>query len=1084
MDSVDLHSSGFNQNSDLFCRHYSIIPKLHKFNLSEVSILIVMVLIMSSKSFSQQQISIPRIDSMPNMPSPYLMRDWKKVAFGYDSLVFDLNAKGEYLPLVWVDNASINYSGPRFGLSTVVGTPDSKTNEAINCIPAVVGATLAGIDKSNQNEYNWVSMCQEWFNKQNGAMVYMNHPDDITTTDDWWYEVMPNVFFYQLYSLYPNTGDFHDQFISVADQWLKAVYVMGGSTTPWKVPYMKYQGWDFSTMQPSPLHQHDEPEAAGAIAWLLYNAYKVTGNPKYRIGAELSMEYLNSLTSNPAYELQLGYGVYIAARMNAELGTNYDVNKMLNWCFNTDNIRNWGAMANANWGGLDCDGLIGEVNGTNNYPFAMNGFELAGDLVPMVRYDSRFATAIGKWVLNLANASRLFYPKYLPAANQDQPSWQWASQYDTNSYIAHESMHQYNPSNFAVSPYAMGDAESGGWGNTNLALYGASHVGILAGIIDTTNIPGILQLNVLKTDYFHDTAYPTYLYYNPYNTAQSVQIDLGIGTHDVYDVVSKTFLIRASSGITSITIPANSSILAVITPSGGTQNYVLDKFLINGVIVDYHSGRSVANYLPRIKSLSSTDSVVTMKDSIQVYCTAVDEDNDQLSYKWTSSGGIILGSGSQVTWISPDSEGLFEITCIVSDSAGAQTQFTDTVRTVKRINQVPVIIGMTAQPRKINLGSSSTITFMIYDSDGDTLKYNWSAAFGIISGSDSSITWTAPNTAGNYYVKCTADDGNGGTVNDSIDLEVRDLSVNQTGQLVAYYPFDGNANDLSGNNNNGIAFNTTPVPDRFGNPNGAYSFDGTSSYVQIPSSSSLNFQNSITINFWMKPGTSTGQEEYVISQGSYDNRLKISIIQPENKLRWTIKTTTGIKDLDSETKLVQDSLYNVTVDYNGSDIEIYINGNLDSFDYYSGTLLTTTIPLMFGEMLPNNSSYNYRGILDDIRIYNYALPLSEIEKLGEFTTDIKNDNSAFIPKDDMLMQNYPNPFNPSTNISFYLKNNSHVTLEIFNSLGQVITKLIDNNLRAGRHDVVWNADSFASGIYFYELKTDSKIEYRKMVLLK
>jgi len=139
----------------------------------------------------------------------------------------------------------------------------------------------------------------------------------------------------------------------------------------------------------------------------------------------------------------------------------------------------------------------------------------------------------------------------------------------------------------------------------------------------------------------------------------------------------------------------------------------------------------------------------------------------------------------------------------------------------------------------------------------------------------------------------------------------------------------------------------------------------------------------------MKPGTSTGKEEYILSQGSYDNRLKLSIIQPDNKLRWTIKTTTGIKDLDSETKLVYDSLYNVTVDYNGADIEIYINGNLDSFDNYSGTLLTTTIPLMFGEMLPNNSGYNYRGNLDDIRIYNYALPLSEIEKLGEFTTDIK-----------------------------------------------------------------------------------------------
>lgn len=81
-------------------------------------------------------------------------------------------------------------------------------------------------------------------------MVYKNNPDD-QTSDDWWYETMPNVFFYQLYSLYPNAGAFHNQLISVADQWLKSIYIMGGSTTPWQVPNMNYQGWDFANMIPS-----------------------------------------------------------------------------------------------------------------------------------------------------------------------------------------------------------------------------------------------------------------------------------------------------------------------------------------------------------------------------------------------------------------------------------------------------------------------------------------------------------------------------------------------------------------------------------------------------------------------------------------------------------------------------------------------------------------------------------------------------------------------------------------------------------------------------------------------------------------
>ncbi len=469
---------------------------------------ISLIMIMPAKNYSQQ-ISIPRIDQMPDLPTPYMMRDWKKVAAGYDSLVFNPNLTGTYLPLIWINNNSINYPGStQFGLHTVVGTTVPNSAEAINCLPAVIGASLSGIDKSNQNGYDWAAMCKEWFNKADGLDVYENGPSS-NVIDDFWYETMPNVFFYELNYLYPDNTIFKSQFGTVADKWFEVVNKMGGSTTPWHVPNMKYQGWDFSTMTPYSQHVHDEPEAAGAISWILYNAYTQTGNSKYRAGAELAMEYLNNLTSNPAYELQLSYGVYIAARMNAELGTNYNLTKMLNWCFNTDNIRSWGAMV-GNWGGYDVDGLIGEVNGSNNYPFVMNTFEQIGTLVPMVRYDERYARAIGKWVLNAANASRLFYPKFLPAQNQDQPSKQWADQYDTNSYIAHEAMRQYNPSNYNVSPYASGDPISGGWGKTNLALYGSSHVGILGGIIDTTNVEGILRLDALKTDYYHSKAYPTY----------------------------------------------------------------------------------------------------------------------------------------------------------------------------------------------------------------------------------------------------------------------------------------------------------------------------------------------------------------------------------------------------------------------------------------------------------------------------------------------------------------------------------------------------------------------------------------------
>jgi hypothetical protein len=92
-----------------------------------------------------------------------------------------------------------------------------------------VGASLVGVDKSNQAGTNWVVMAQEWFNGKNGENVYLNSPSS-GTGDDWWYETMPNVFAFQIASLYPSTGDFHARIPVVAGMWRAAVTAMGGST--------------------------------------------------------------------------------------------------------------------------------------------------------------------------------------------------------------------------------------------------------------------------------------------------------------------------------------------------------------------------------------------------------------------------------------------------------------------------------------------------------------------------------------------------------------------------------------------------------------------------------------------------------------------------------------------------------------------------------------------------------------------------------------------------------------------------------------------------------------------------------------
>ena len=76
--------------------------------------------------------------------------------------------------------------------------------------------------------------------------------------------------------------------------------------------------------------------------------------------------------------------------------------------------------------------------------------------------------------------------------------------------------------------------------------------------------------------------------------------------------------------------------------------------------------------------------------------------------------------------------------------------------------------------------------------------------------------------------------------------------VNLSAGLVAYYPFNGNANDESGNNNNPVFNNATLTADRFGNPNSAYHFNGINTYMMIPNQPGINMNNQITLSVWVR----------------------------------------------------------------------------------------------------------------------------------------------------------------------------------------------------------------------------------------
>ncbi|MBF0459032.1 MAG: hypothetical protein HQK99_14175 [Nitrospirae bacterium] len=217
------------------------------------------------------------------------------------------------------------------------------------------------------------------------------------------------------------------------------------------------------------------------------------------------------------------------------------------------------------------------------------------------------------------------------------------------------------------------------------------------------------------------------------------------------------------------------------------------------------------------------------------------------------------------------------------------------------------------------------------------------------------------------------------------------LFANINEGLIAYYPFNGNANDESGNNHNGVVHGAALTADRFGRANSAYEFNGTSDYIQALSSSSLNpGSGSFTYAFWIK--TRYPQLGYIV--GRYDQYSSSNVC---------VNTTWGIQFNNAKTlfaynrdpnssgscsqqiiniNALDDGNYHfiaVVRDKAAGLIRYYIDGShvVDQTDYSKSIVVNT--PLKIG----THGTWNtyYKGAIDDIRIYNRAITEAEVQEL-------------------------------------------------------------------------------------------------------
>jgi hypothetical protein len=515
--------------------------------------------------------------------------------------------------------------------------------------------------------------------------------------------------------------------------------------------------------------------------------------------------------------------------------------------------------------------------------------------------------------------------------------------------------------------------------------------------------------------------------------------------------------------------------LLVYLPQGGGSSTTVQngKLYLGTKIVDYSYNYNF-NGTFRIQSLASKDSLVQFNQQVPVY-SSVRNNSGPVTYNWYINGTLVTSnSDSTFVWSVPSTAGEYKLLLNAIDSVGSSSKDSLYFAVVAHIPVPPVINGFTMDSAWYYVGNTATITCHAISPNGGTLKYMWGVPGGtIISQQDSVLKWTVPSADGLYTIACTVKNADSLTANAQQLVLVKKMTQYVNGPI-AYYPLNDDVKDYSGNGHNATASGITPTTDARGESNMAFQFNGNG-IIDVPNDASLNFQNQITLSFWVKLN-SLPAESYVLSHGSYQQRWKISVI-PDGDIRWTVKTATSTTDLDSSFPLQLNTFYHFTMVYTGYSMEIYANGVLDSYSANMGLMATATDDITFGQETSSVTGYGLYGTLDEVRIYGEALGPNEIITLKTLWYTGTTGPVTGIQGEPEGLTIYPNPSTGVVNVKGINEPVTNV------SLVDMTGRSINTNYSFPESDDLLHVEFSAgsTGILILKIETATSVIYKKIV---
>ncbi len=525
-----------------------------------------------STTFMAGQKNIDRVDRYTSvLPKDYEWFDYRERAKAFDNLVYNEALTGVYAPFMWTDETY-----DTFGLAAYVGdgrVGNDGSEEAVTTVASVLSATLMGIDKSSQDGADYVSQLHAYFSEEEN--IILNNPAGSSKTTSMWYLIYPAILYTQVSVCYPEEAQIREDALSAIESWYKAAEIMATGDG------FNYTGFDFTEMQP---YQNDiwkEPDSAAGIAVLMWYGYELTGEERYLEMVKTCIAFVDTFEGSSLYEALLYFAPALAAKLNAEYGTEYDVEGFINDVMNGGSIPRggWGSIA-GEWGDYCMNGLMGSTTDGGGYAFAMNTFAAAYAMSSLAKYDTRYAQALGTWYLQVASNSRYFFADTTSLENQSASSDEALLEQirEWGYCVPYEGIRK---SQNSKTPWFGGDPTVYGWAETDFSLYSGAHMGMMGAVIYPTDVSGILKINC-NAQVSERNTYDTWLLFNPYDTEKTVTYTLPDGSFDLFNSVKKEVFASGVSGTTEVTLAAGEAVVIIELAAGSRVEHTGTNYFVDG----------------------------------------------------------------------------------------------------------------------------------------------------------------------------------------------------------------------------------------------------------------------------------------------------------------------------------------------------------------------------------------------------------------------------------------------------------------------------------------------------------------------